>query len=115
MGASGVIDITRPTSIGGMNPWYFTCRLQREVVVSTKRDGEVGVASHRSDQGEEVVEKSSAERRASRTRRNGCGVPPCTMHEIRWGTNGQERLAFHDKQRTAARGWLASKDISASP
>lgn len=85
-------------------------------MVRTEGDEEVEVASYRSDQGDEVVEKSSAERRASRTRRNGCGVPPCTMHEIRWETKCQERLASRAiNEHTAARGWLASKDINASP
>ena len=70
----------------------------------TKKVGEVELASHRSDQGDDVVEKSSAEWRASRTRRNGCGVPPCTMHDIRWGTNYQERLAFCNKQTYSGKG-----------
>jgi len=52
--------------------------------VRTESEAEVELASYRSDQGDEAVEKSSAERRASRTRRNGCGVPPCTMHESCW-------------------------------
>ena len=68
---------------------------------------EVEAASHRSDQGDEVVEKSSAEWRASRTRRNGCSAPPCTMHEICWGgegTNGQERLESRDKQTYRSEG-----------
>ena len=69
----------------------------------------VEVASHRSDQGDEVVEKSSTERRASRTRRNGCGFPPCTMHKICWGnersgTFGVSRQT--DVQRQGI-GWRA--------
>ena len=82
MRGCGGIGIARPTSIGGMKRWYFTCSLQRKVVVRMENEAEVETTSHRSDQGDEEVEKSSAERRASRTRRNGCGFPLCTMHEI---------------------------------
>jgi len=78
-------------------------------VVRTERDEGVEVASYRSDQGDELAEKSSAERRASRTRRNGCGVPPCTMHEIRWGTKGQERLAFRDKRTYSGEGLVGEQ------
>ena len=85
MRACGEIGIARPTSIGGMKRWYFTCRLQKRAAVRTEAEAKAEVGSHRSDQGDEVVEKSSAERRASRTRRNGCGFPPCTMHETCWG------------------------------
>ena len=109
MRGCGVIGIARPTSIGGMKPWYFTCSLQRRVVVRTENEAEVETASHRSDQGDEVVEKSSAERRASRTRRNGCGVPPCTMHEICWGNKrlGAFGVVRQTNVQRQGAGWRA--------
>ena len=97
MRAWGGMGIARPTSIGGMNRWYFTCNLKRRAVMRTESESNQQ-DSHRSDQGEELVEKSSVQRRASRTRRNGCGVPPCTIHEICWRTNGQERSTFDDER-----------------
>ena len=76
MPVCGGIDIVKPTSIGGMNRWYFTCKLKGKSGGKGRGAESDQGAPHRSDQGDEVVEKSSAERRASRTRRNGCGAPP---------------------------------------